>query len=189
MAPTGTAVLVCGNWFLGLWREVHPGPMGKTPAAAARSQLYLILNLGRKKSMSVFSDQRGGAYAGVRLVQSGVTFQESGGPGPIAVQSPNNFITAGVWHRATFTHVIGGPNTSTSVEIFNYSTSLSVTYNPVTAMTGTGLDLLALHSTDGGTTQFDNISVSGVAVPEPTSAILLSLGLVTMLGCGRRNRR
>jgi hypothetical protein len=134
-----------------------------------------------------------GSYVGVILVNSGVggRFQSGGGAEPSFVVDSGTFnIVSGDWHKVTFSHEVDGPNTATTVDVLNYSTGLMYSVHPSVAIfPNTGnLHSFAIAGTDPGGTQIDNITVSGV-VPEPTSAILLALGLLTLLGSGRRSNR
>ena len=129
-----------------------------------------------------------GSYVGVALVPTGVRFQSGTGAEPSAVtDSGSENIVTGDWHRVTFEHQVDGPATATTVEVFNYNDSSTFTFHPSEViLPNTGnLHKFVIHTTDPGGTQFDNITVT----PEPTSALLLTLGLISILGFGRRNRR
>ena len=129
-----------------------------------------------------------GSYVGLALVQSGPRFASGTGAEPsIVVTSGSENIFPGDWHRVTFSHQIDGPNTNTTVDIFNYNKNTTFSFHPSVAIApNTGnLHKFVIHTTDPGGTQFDNISVTS---PEPTSAILWALGMISMLGYCRRNR-
>ena len=92
-------------------------------------------------------------------------------PAPVSIGSSPNFGTE------TINWLHGGNGTFARIhDTQNYGDGKTLG-SPAVPANGTLLN--------GGTA----VTGSWTLIPEPTSAVLLSLGLVTMLGCGRRNRR
>ena len=127
--------------------------------------------------------------ANVQLDANGSVAFKGGGHGSTAgIRSGTGTFDTNEWYKITYSHVIGGGVGNTTLRFESYTDSDDFTYTSSIAHnepSGVLDAIVILNSRDGAT--FDNVEATGI-VPEPTSAILWALGMISMLGYCRRNR-